>query len=215
RRRRHVVPARVRIEAAGVSVQRRTVRIAEPAAHLAVVEIGCGDGARVADGERRAPDDGDRPPNVDQDVAPLEPALALVFAEHLLRTGAHGAVAVVDVRTERGKVVLAVRGIAADHRAERDDLVRAGELLDERHDLRDIDALDLVGIIEVADGGLALDEHEAVALELELARDRARIADYDLVRPIRPLRLVPLSRIENHLLSGNAEIHLRDDRAIV
>src|SRR5690606_29924887 len=54
-----------------------------------------------------------------------------------------------------------------------------------------------------------------VALERELAGDAAHVEDLDLVRPVRPLRLLPLTGIEDDLLPRDTEIHLRDDRRSV
>src|SRR5690606_25854995 len=61
------------------------------------------------------------------------------------------------------------------------------------------------------DNGLALDEHEAVALERQLVLDGTRVGDLDLVRPVRPLRLRAIGRIEDDLLAGRAEVHAADD----
>jgi hypothetical protein len=49
-------------------------------------------------------------------------------------------------------------------------------------DLRVVDALDLLGRIEIADRGRCLDERETVAVERELRFTAARVLDRDVVR---------------------------------
>src|SRR5882762_7181358 len=180
---RLVAPHQRKIEPAVIRVVADAVRLAHAGriAALGADQVPGGEAARVRDRERvgldrlicRAPhlDDGEAALQegvrfARQQIAnPLRPGPLRIVVVHVEHGLAH------ELRLALGLVARA-QGVIED-----DDPRGAGNLLHQRLDLGIVDALQFIGVEEIADPRPVLDEFEACDLQIELVLQRPAVAD--------------------------------------
>ncbi len=182
----------------------RPSRIVQSAAHLAAVEVLLLDCRGVAERERRLLHRGDRPPEVDQHVPVLQEPLGLLVADFLSRPPLHRRLVVVDVRAPGRQAAVRRAGGVATHDVPEDKHPGcAGDLLHQGLDLRIVDLADRLLVGEVGHRGAAVQEHEAVLLQVQPVLDRPGVADHHRMVDRRPVGRLALARIEDRRLAGH------------
>ncbi len=136
-------------------------------------------------------------------MAAPEPALGLLLAQDTDREIPDRTGAVVHVDSE-GRLIAVTRAaaVAARHLTEDEHLLRAGQVFDDPVDLGTVDPLHLIAIIEVRDRRGALEQHEAVLLQRQLAGDRPDAVDADGIIVERHVGPAAIRRIEDLTLAS-------------